>query len=261
MENPADFSKVIKKSFLDGIFYPSDKNRIKDMIYGQLEIIQNSDFFGKDFLIPHGAWDFCLSEYIYLSESLIRSRPDITVIFLPYHDNFNSSLYFCTYKEYVLPNGTFCFTFPGNFSEYGKDLSISNNPFDEQTSLESFLPVLTEIYPECRLFPVFFDMNVGSESVVKILEILFAEYNNPSFIVSANINSPEGLSHKNEIYPFFKKADLYSIDFCCNNFLSIFRETLDTELMLSKLYQKDFNRKSGKILHLLFNIITERKNG
>lgn len=184
MENPKDFSKELKKPFLQGLFYPADIDELEKMLQTEMSLCQLDLSPGNAFIIPHGAYDFTLKSLIYALKRIYLYKPEVLYFFAPFHNELSNTIYSPLYADFNYPGGNV--KVENYYLNTFDDITFSNIPFDEETSFEPLLPLFNLILPDTEIIPFYFSENISKEKVLSLKNQLEDKHKNPGIFVSAN---------------------------------------------------------------------------
>lgn len=184
--------RKIREPLVNGLFYPSRREELKEAISGFLDM--ESNFSANSFAIisPHACLEYAGTIMAAAYKSASKRKIDTVVILAPQHRE--------NYDEIILPESDF-FKTPLGLVKTNKDiieelLSCSNFiirndiPHLEEHCIEVQLPFIQTLYPEADIVPVL--MNRSKPRNVKLLsnalQLVFSgKFNTTLFVISANI--------------------------------------------------------------------------
>lgn len=269
MEKPQEFSKTIKKQFLDGIFYPSRPAELDRFLENALSEFNVPDFEADGFVIPHGAWDYTLPAYLIAFTYIKKIRPDIIIFFAPFHNDNSGKVYISEYTCFHFPGGFYQYQFPLSFFDKFQNnqyMLKSNIPFDEETAFEALLPVHSMLTPDIPVLPVFCGMAVNSDFIKGFYTQIKRFYRIPYLLVSSNLVLPTDNKNKidfSKLPPKIIQPEdiLPTAEFCAHNLLSGLMKALYLSLSLPSFFYPKQPENPFHIFHQLFIITQEGKYG
>ena len=184
----------MRKSIVDGIFYPADKNALADQVKELLDTAPETAELGRkaeSIVVPHAGYNYT-GKLAAMGFKAISGRDISTVVLIsPVTRDAQDGLFLCDYNAFQTPLGDIkvdqelCKVLLG----YKGRFSVNNFPFMEEHSIEVQLPFVQHLWPEAKIVPVHMGrQNSGTvKQLSKALKEVFADkMESTLFVISAN---------------------------------------------------------------------------
>ena len=181
----------MRKTIVDGIFYPADKSTLKTKLEELLAGVQSQPGKADAILVPHAGYSYtgelAANGFKAVSDRDIRTA----VVLAPVTRDAQDGIFLCDYNAFQTPLGDMpvdqklC----RELLRYKGRFAVNSFPFLEEHSIEVQLPFIQHLWPEAELVPIHMGkQNPGTvKQLSKALKGVFADkMESTLFIISAN---------------------------------------------------------------------------
>ena len=180
----------IRQPIVEGLFYPSDPDKLEKKIASLLNINSVKQRVGNSIIVPHGGWDFT-GDYIATGfNSILKKDYKKVIIISNVHREFTNTITVPESRYFLIGNKKIKIDLDAIkvIINKGKKVVQSNTPHMEEHGIESVLPFVSYLYPEAKIIPILLGKTVVS--LVRNLANIIKEIkdDNTLIIVTSNFS-------------------------------------------------------------------------
>lgn len=190
----------IRESIVEGLFYPSDAEKLQIRVEELLKANPQKRRDGDYLILPHGGWDYT-GDYLAAGFNALPEKSyKRAVIISNVHREFTNTVTLPVARYFRLLDKKIKVDLDAikKVEKVGKKIVKSNTPHMEEHSIETVLPFLNYLYPDIKIVPILLGKSIVSlvRSVSTIIEQL--KDDDTLVIVSSNFSSYEKESRSKE---------------------------------------------------------------
>jgi AmmeMemoRadiSam system protein B len=209
----------IRKPVVDGQFYPSDPEELKEQIKASFLSKFGPGSLPKEgrkkhtagAIAPHAGYQFSGpgAAWVYkeIAESII---PDTYVLLGPSHSGFSSCI---SLQDWKTPLGT-----ARNDSEFGKKLadnsglSVNEEAHSKEHSIEVQLPFLQFACPEFKIVPIMISHDLGYQKIADAIRKTAEQLKRKTVVIASSDFTHYGFAYGYVPFSENIKKNMYSLD-------------------------------------------------
>jgi AmmeMemoRadiSam system protein B len=246
----------IRKSIVDGLFYPQNQEGLKTEIESLLENVNVSPQNASAVITPHAAFRYVGKLMAMAFKASSKRHITTAVILAPVHRDASHELYLPESVGFSTPLGTVKINTEVVERLLAEELGMRQNevPFEEEHSVEVQLPFIQSLFPTADFVPILIGTldrgEVGRLSAV-LRSIFKEQWESVLFVASTNMGSYRRGEHRDRFHRD-EKARVFSRLIQQRNLLGIIEAVHSREInacgaycvaVLLSLFDKNYGVK------------------